>query len=506
MEEFYKILVVDDEILIRQGIIHYVDWESNGYQIVGEAANGEEAIEKIEQLEPHILLTDIVMPKMDGIELIQFVKKFYPSIMIVVLSSYDEFDYVRQTFQLGVADYILKPKLNEQEVLSILNRHVRKHRKIQQEKTSLSIEEVLGKMLQGYATVRESIYLSEKLEGNQLLLIEIFTKPGSKLFLTENKLTAWIERRQLPIHVCGLSTSENGKLFLLYGKDAKLLHEIAIELEKVDQVDKITIGEPFSNVEQMKSEREKLEAAKKFHFYMPEKQMIHTNQLPQPKELTSTFDFHHFIHLLHQRQFEPAIAYTQQYLDEITKGFGMDILEFQSWLGNVCFNLIVHVHPSDLATNPLETQKYDYIKRINTAFDVREALLVYEELLMEARDLLWKYDNHPTVIEQIQQYIEKNYNQPLTLESLSKLFHFHPSYLSSYFSKHTKLGVNEYLHQVRITRAKELLKNGRLSVSSISEKVGYSDPSYFTKVFKKNVGISPRIYRKRYVSEWKDAE
>ena len=506
MEEFYKILVVDDEILIRQGIIHYVDWESNGYQIVGEAANGEEAIEKIEQLEPHILLTDIVMPKMDGIELIQFVKKFYPSIMILVLSSYDEFDYVRQTFQLGVADYILKPKLNEQEVLSILNRHVRKHRKIQQEKTSLSIEEVLGKMLQGYATVRESIYLSEKLEGNQLLLIEIFTKPGSKLFLTENKLTAWIERRQLPIHVCGLSTSENGKLFLLYGKDAELLHEIAIELEKVDQVDKITIGEPFSNVEQMKSEREKLEAAKKFHFYMPEKQMIHTNQLPQPKELTSTFDFHHFIHLLHQRQFEPAIAYTQQYLDEITEGFGMDILEFQSWLGNVCFNLIVHIHPSDLATNPLEAQKYDYIKRINTAFDVREALLVYEELLMEARDLLWKYDNHPTVIEQIQQYIEKNYNQSLTLESLAKLFHFHPSYLSSYFSKHTKLGVNEYLHQVRITRAKELLKNGRLSVSSISEKVGYSDPSYFTKVFKKNVGISPRIYRKRYVSEWKDAE
>lgn len=506
MEEFYKILVVDDEILIRQGIIHYVDWESNGYQIVGEAANGEEAIEKIEQLEPHILLTDIVMPKMDGIELIQFVKKFYPSIMILVLSSYDEFDYVRQTFQLGVADYILKPKLNEQEVLSILNRHVRKHRKIQQEKTSLSIEEVLGKMLQGYATVRESIYLSEKLEGNQLLLIEIFTKPGSKLFLTENKLTAWIERRQLPIHVCGLSTSENGKLFLLYGKDAKLLHEIAIELEKVDQVDKITIGEPFSNVEQMKSEREKLEAAKKFHFYMPEKQMIHTNQLPQPKELTSTFEFHHFIHLLHQRQFEPAIAYTQQYLDEITKGFGMDILEFQSWLGNVCFNLIVHIHPSDLATNPLETQKYDYIKRINTAFDVREALLVYEELLMEARNLLWKNGNHPTVIEQIQQYIEKNYNQSLTLESLAKLFHFHPSYLSSYFSKHTKLGVNEYLHQVRITHAKELLKNDRLSVSSISEKVGYSDPSYFTKVFKKIVGISPRIYRKRFVSEWKDAE
>lgn len=506
MEEYYKILVVDDEILIRQGIIHYVDWENNGYHIVGEAANGEEAIKQIEQLEPHILLTDIVMPKMDGIELIQFVKKIYPSIVILVLSSYDEFDYVRQTFQLGVADYILKPKLNEQEILSILNRHVRKHGEIQQEKTPLSTEEVLGKMIQGYATVRESTYLTEKLEGQQLLLIEVFTKPGCSLFLTKNKLIAWRERRQLPIEVRSVSTSENCKLFLLYGEDVELLHEIANELEKRNQADKITIGEPFSNVEQMKSEKDKIETAKKFHFYMPEERIIYTNQLPQPKRLTSTFDFHHFIHLLHQRQFEPAIAYTQQYLDEIIEGFGMDILEFQSWLGNVCFNLIVHIHPSDLAMNPLETQKYDYIKRINNAFDVKEALLVYEELLIEARDLLLKYDNRPTVIEQIQQYIERNYNHPLTLESLAKLFHFHPSYLSSYFSKHTKQGFNEYLHQVRITRAKELLKDDRLSVSSISEKVGYSDPSYFTKVFKKIVGTSPRIYRKRIISEWKDVE
>src|SRR5690606_17643094 len=121
MSNFYTVLVVDDEVLIRQGIIHYVDWESNGYQIIGEAANGKEAIEKIEQQAPHIILTDIVMPSMDGIELIQFVKKHYPMIEIIVLSSYEEFDYVRKTFQLGVADYILKPKLNEQEILKTLD-------------------------------------------------------------------------------------------------------------------------------------------------------------------------------------------------------------------------------------------------------------------------------------------------------------------------------------------------------------------------------------------------
>jgi len=107
-----SILIVDDELLIRQGLINYLDWESEGFNIVGGAANGKEALEMIEKYKPHIVITDVVMPVMDGIELVKKVKEKYPAIEMIDLSSFEDYEYVRSTFQSGVADYILKPKLN----------------------------------------------------------------------------------------------------------------------------------------------------------------------------------------------------------------------------------------------------------------------------------------------------------------------------------------------------------------------------------------------------------
>src|SRR3954471_14313925 len=107
-------------MLIRQGIKHYINWEQEGFLIVGEASNGQEALELVETTNPHIIITDIVMPIMDGEELTRIVKERYPYIEIIILSSFGEFDYVRSTFQNGVVDYILKPKLNADGLLKAL--------------------------------------------------------------------------------------------------------------------------------------------------------------------------------------------------------------------------------------------------------------------------------------------------------------------------------------------------------------------------------------------------
>ncbi|MBD1382891.1 response regulator [Bacillus sp. IB182487] len=103
--ELCRTIIADDEILIRQGIKHYINWEEEGFQIVGEASNGQEALELIESTNPHIILTDIVMPIMDGEQLTKIVKSKYPHIEIIILSSFGEFEYVRSTFQSGVIDY-----------------------------------------------------------------------------------------------------------------------------------------------------------------------------------------------------------------------------------------------------------------------------------------------------------------------------------------------------------------------------------------------------------------
>lgn len=109
VHKWCKVLIVDDALLIRKGIKHSINWEKEGFQIIGEGKNGEEALELIETFHPHIVITDMVMPVMDGVELTKAIKEDFPQIEIIILSSFGDFDYVRSTFQLGISDYILKP-------------------------------------------------------------------------------------------------------------------------------------------------------------------------------------------------------------------------------------------------------------------------------------------------------------------------------------------------------------------------------------------------------------
>ena len=152
IQELCRTLIVDDEMLIRQGIKHYINWEEEGFQIIGEASNGQEALELIELMNPHIILTDIVMPIMGGEELTRIVKTKYPHIEIIILSSFGEFEYVRSTFQSGVVDYILKPKLNSQELLNVLKKAVNRiplfHLKENKQDMNLSVTHIIRKHMQ----------------------------------------------------------------------------------------------------------------------------------------------------------------------------------------------------------------------------------------------------------------------------------------------------------------------------------------------------------------------
>ena len=122
MDRYCKVLVIDDEFIIRQGMKHMIDWEKEGFQIVGEANNGQEGLEMIEMLKPNIVLADIVMPVIDGMELSKRVHNKHPDIQIIILSGYDKFEYVKSTLLYGAVDYILKPELNPKELLNALKK------------------------------------------------------------------------------------------------------------------------------------------------------------------------------------------------------------------------------------------------------------------------------------------------------------------------------------------------------------------------------------------------
>ena len=153
MESSWKIMIVDDEFIMRQGIRFMMRWEEEGYEIVGEASNGKEALDLIPKLQPHIILCDIAMPIMSGLDFIKIVNREYPDIKNVVLSSYDNFEYVREALLNGAVDYVLKPTLNSDELLKLVRKVSQNIPDLQLKKKTVS---GLDKMLERYLTGSEN--------------------------------------------------------------------------------------------------------------------------------------------------------------------------------------------------------------------------------------------------------------------------------------------------------------------------------------------------------------
>ena len=125
-----RVLIIDDEYIMRQGLKYMINWEQEGFEIVGEASNGKDALELIDELKPHIVISDIVMPLLDGVDFTEAMHKLYPHIQIIILSGYDNFEYVKYTFMNGVVDYVLKPTLNPEELRKILKKAAERIRAI----------------------------------------------------------------------------------------------------------------------------------------------------------------------------------------------------------------------------------------------------------------------------------------------------------------------------------------------------------------------------------------
>ncbi|WP_163539492.1 response regulator transcription factor [Gracilibacillus sp. YIM 98692] len=505
MEDFYKVLIVDDEMLIRQGIINYIEWESEGYKIIGEASNGEEAIHLMETYQPQIMITDIVMPGMDGIELVKYVKDEYPDTEIIVLSSFEDFDYVRQTFQSGVADYILKPKLNTDELIQTLRRVTQKQTKSSSKDISKpSVEEGLKKILEGYQSIRDMDLARKHFPYDSFNLIEMFWKKDKEISLSKKMIVNVLNDHVQNILCHEIPIKENSIVLLVNvtEKNLRKVKEVIQSLSKQTIDNKLHIkwilSKPFYSIDELKKVHENDHIKmKQYHFYLPNSNFLPYDDLPALREIKIEFDLNHMIYLFKRKQFQEAFIYLNEHIGLLSNQYETDVFEFKSWLENIMFNIIVLLGNMKYDIQALEAEKYTYFSDINEAFHVREAVSIFDHFMEKVENMVLPSNIETTSnIQRLLDYIEEHYNDHLSLQTLANHFHFNPSYLSSYFSKHHEEGFSEYLNHVRIKNAMKMLKSTDMSISTISEAVGYSDPSYFTKVFKKMTTKSPSTFRR----------
>ncbi|MFD0826181.1 response regulator transcription factor [Neobacillus sp. M.A.Huq-85] len=508
--ELCRTLIVDDELLIRQGIKHYIDWEKEGFLIVGEAANGQEALELIEGKNPHIIITDIVMPIMDGEELTRVVKDKYPLIEVIILSSFGEFDYVRSTFQSGVVDYILKPKLDANSLLQALNiargRIPLLQNSGKQADINLSTGQIIQKLISGYNTEYDPMIISNVFPYSHFCLLGVKNTPSNGKSDSFDEVKGIIENAlktnlNEAVHTFfNVSQDINSFLINLNGKDMVKIIEIAHQVATSNSKFAFALTEEFSDFSQISTQcNESLLKLLNFRFFLPGIGLLMAKNLPKLPSETDPFNLEWFTSEFKRRQFDSALSYLLNHVQSLSSRYTMDVFEYKAFFGNIIFNITVLLSNMEYDVKELENARYSYFRAIDEAQTAGETVQLLDRFIEEVKNCINSAQNQPENLnmKKLMEYMRENYAEPLTLKEVAKHFHFNPSYLSSYFSTHNNEGFIEYLNKIRIEEAAKLLIKGAASISEISGMVGYSDHSYFCKVFKKIKGLSPSQFKRK---------
>ncbi|MGN0400030.1 MAG: response regulator [Blautia sp.] len=503
-----KVLIVDDEYIMRQGLKYMLNWEQEGFEIIGEATNGLEAFSIIQKNQPHIVICDIVMPMMDGVDFSMMLHKTYPSIQIIILSGYDNFEYVKQTLMNGVMDYVLKPTLNQEELRKILYKAAQRipGYRIQKNPMAISCEHMLERYILGHDKELDVKQIDTCFSGSEFYLFAVKIKKVNKegqdlssiLFQKieremredrEFQKRVLLLREELVCIIFSISMFQKKKLFAFLEQICQKLSVLCNHLLGI-------CSSSFTQIEEINSvyRNEILPNGDQAFYYENEKILFMENR----KNISSSgvnmkLDFFQYNYYLEKCQFQNAVRVLQQYNEAALQAY-MDSYKLKNQMKNMIYHFLDTLQTED---RDKEECRYVIFGQIDQS--------MYETAYRESMEQIWKTllcfsgKQRPVTDERILkilEYISENYQEDLTLEILSERFNFNYHYLSTYFSQQMKEGFSEYLNRIRISRACDLLKNTGLSIAKISEEVGYSEHSYFSRVFKKITGKTPSLWRR----------
>lgn len=514
MGEYCRILIVDDEFLMRQGMKHMLNWEQEGFQVVGEASNGEEALHMMETLRPDIVLTDIVMPVMDGMDFSAAVSRRYPGTQMIILSGYDNFEYVKNTLVNGAADYILKPTLNPEMLLAALKKAVSRipGMELSGEKEAGSARKI-ERCLLGYDARPDPEIFTVCLPHScfRMLAVDLKQVYGSSKEAI-HRMKCRVRAAALDwggdIAFRSVTLEENiflGILNYRASRESKVMEEVVTlvgELSVSWEHTFFVLGQCFTDRERLRERYQELLPWLDYSFYQEGKCLFLAEQYLFPPEKTfsengplSKFDFAEYSHLLSGRRFAEAFGNMERYImDSLERR--TDPYKLKNLAKNLIYNMIIALEDCHVESEYIRKRYFVEIDEAVYASGFREVFSALKEEVLKLLNL--KFGTADGVMREINGYIGEHYAEALDLKELSEIFSFNYNYLSSYFNSHNEEGFSGYLNRVRVEKACEMLKNSSPGIAEISAEAGYTDHSYFCRVFKKITGDTPSAYRRRY--------
>lgn len=536
-----KVFLVEDEMVIRRGIKNSIDWEKEGYIFCGEASDGELAYPMIIKEKPDILITDIRMPFMDGLELCKLVKKELPNIKILILSGYDEFDYAKEAIRLGVTEYLLKP-ISSGKLLEALNGVsesirrekedkdlVRKYMEEMRENTEHEKQKFFEQMIAGNLSMADALETGKKYEmslsaGMYNLLLFRFTlgeenrKSGELLGEAEYAIEKLTERLE---YVFEFQRGVEGWAFFLMADNEEQMSERVKELSKdLEEIMKNYstiayfggIGQPVARLRELEESFREAERALAARFTMELNRIISVDDIRMAQnvdtlddiEITSFGEIEKTRTMLEKflnNGVEDEIdEFVDVYINELPEENLKSVLMRQYIIMDAYIVMMSFCEKIEGIEGEMQAQSEELknsMKTIQTVEEIKNYIRMLLKKIIGVRDTI-SGRRYSDIIEIAKDQIRKTYmSDEISLNTVAAEVGMSPSYFSSIFSKEMGKTFVEYLTEIRMDRAKELLMCSSMKTSEIGYEVGYKDPHYFSYIFKKTQNCTPKEFRAR---------
>lgn len=524
----YRFLIIDDEPVVREGISTTIDWHAHGFELVGACRDGREGLRALEELRPHVVLTDICMPFVDGLELAAAIAEQYPATRTILLTGYDEFEYAQEAVRLNVRDFVLKP-ITAAELREILDsvrieldqeRHHEQNQQRLQEQLQESLpvfrERFLNNLVSNVAppeeTARNARLLDLALPGPAYVVLVCDRDSGSpRDGLDAISVQKEIDgiTRALPEAVSFSTPNDETIVVLSVQNHAGAVTDALEFAERIaDHVEKtlgrtvsVGIGDPVETLKEVHHSCTTARIALEQRFALGPNQIITMEQvrgaLRTPEPHPDSGDARtQLAHALKTGASTEAVTAFREILESVR------MVEDPEYCA-----LAMHRVLAD-ALNALDSVEIDYRKipgiernpfaqlsRMKTITEMETWFLGFIE---GARDLLnarrMQHSQRKAVAAE--EFIRTNFGRPdLSLQSVCSALAVSKSYLSPIFKSHTGMTFVEYLTRIRMEEAETLLSRTDLKVYEIAERVGFRDSHYFSLTFRKQTGLSPSEYR-----------
>jgi len=531
-----KVVIVEDETNICTLIINLINWIPGELELAGTAQNGVEGFTKIMELQPDLVITDIRMPGMTGLELIEKVKASHLDPMFIIISGHKEFEYARNAIRFGVEDYLLKP-IKRDELNLTLNKILAKHKEYLEQMNQES--DLNTQLAQSLQTIRRDhlfryFYLSDRLENllenhaftfqegvYQTLLVNMdYIDPtlhedasaSPALETLCDGVRAYLADLTFD---CDFALQETSASFILnYAPESDVMARIGLELSERAKMHEykydclkfcFALGSPVQRLDELVQSTITAQYAMNHRLDDSTVSYISYNDLPPMDQNPSLVlndkdksDFGKLVAALNLNGLDP-------WLKAYFLRFSQPDRSLLYLLYTECTQLIRLMRQNLLSAGLVSPDVFDLSEeqiqnRFNSTRNSIDLIQLTTQLIeTQIKDIAQSKElQEVRPIKHCKQYINDHYSEQITLESMARELYLNPVYLGALFKSKTGISFTNWLLTVRIEKAKELLKTTQFSIYEVAERVGYQDAKHFSRLFAKHEGIKPNEFRKLY--------